>query len=77
MTEKRRLEALLGLGDIDRGNGRFNMAQEKWKKAAEMARANGLVRYEALAYRGMGLTFINSAEFCAGGAIAAAVAGDV
>ena len=62
-TDKRQIEALLGLGDIDRGGGRFNAAHEKWKKAGELARANGLGRYEALALRGAGLTFVNSGEY--------------
>jgi tetratricopeptide (TPR) repeat protein len=63
ISRRRRIEALLGLGDLDRRVRNWPASRHEWSEAAELARADGAPAIEALALRGLGMTFSDSGDF--------------
>jgi tetratricopeptide (TPR) repeat protein len=63
ISPARQIEAWLGLADLDRGTGNSTESIEKWNKALTMARHWSAQPSEALALRGLGLTWTGMGEF--------------
>jgi tetratricopeptide (TPR) repeat protein len=59
---RRRLDATLGLADLDRSNALWQSAFARWRGATDMARELRSVPLEASALRGWGITFLEHGE---------------
>ncbi|HWF07774.1 MAG TPA: tetratricopeptide repeat protein [Bryobacteraceae bacterium] len=60
MAPRERAAAFIGLADIDRQNGRWSRAIERWNAALDIARHEQDRRTEAIVLRGLGSTWLQS-----------------
>jgi tetratricopeptide (TPR) repeat protein len=57
---RQRVGALIGLAEIDRQNGDWAASINRWNETLEICRREGDERAEAIALRGLGVTWLNS-----------------
>ena len=58
----RRFDSLIGLADLDRRDGSLTVSIEEWREAARIAKMDGSSMREALALRGLGLSWLDSGD---------------
>lgn len=58
----RKFDSAIGLADLDRREGSLTVSLEGWKEAARIAQADGSPMREALALRGLGLSWLDSGD---------------
>jgi len=57
-----RVSALIGLADIDRQKGEWEASIDRWNEALEICRRERDARAEAVALRGLGITWLQAGE---------------
>lgn len=63
VSDRRKLDAYIGLADLDRENGRWDSAVQRWHYAESLAHQNGWRLMEATTVRGLASTYLEHAEF--------------
>jgi tetratricopeptide (TPR) repeat protein len=57
VSRLQKIEGLLGIADVNRRSGHWKISADEWNQAADLARAEGIASLEALAQRGLALTW--------------------